>query len=395
MTEVQVTSWRELPSLVVARDGDEVVKVSLPARFQEAIDEAAMRLGAADADAYLAGWERSAWAPDSRPAAVAAEAVAAGLEARWTPEALAEALAAYGGRMGFRDALAAGRIRVGDGAMGTMLQGLGLDDGGAPEAWNVDHPERVASVLEAYATAGANLLTTNTFGGTRPRLEMHGLGERVGELNEAAAQVARRVADRHRDCYVLGDVGPIGDLMEPMGTLTPAGAEEIFAEQISALVAGGVDAIVIETMSDLDEVRAAVAATRRVSPDLPIAATLSFDTNLRTMMGVTPERAVREIAALGVDVVGANCGRGTDEMRVIAAELVAARPPGVALIVASNAGLPELVGGEFVYTGTPEEMAAFAREVAAAGVDVIGACCGSTPEHVAAIAAALRADPAA
>lgn len=291
--------------------------------------------------------------------------------------------------MSLLDAISNGKVRVGDGAMGTMLQAAGLDDGGAPELWNVEQPEKIAAVLDAYAAAGSQLITTNTFGGTRPRLDMHGLGDRVHELNKAGAQVARGVADRYEQVYVLGDVGPCGDLMEPMGTLTVEAAQALFAEQIAGLVDGGVDAILIETMSDLAEVQAAIDAAKQVAPDLPVVATLSFDTNLRTMMGVKPADAVVQLAAFGADVVGANCGRGVDEMRVIAGEMLQARPDGTLLIVQSNAGLPQLVDGEFVYTGTPQEMAQFAVEMRASGIDVVGCCCGSTPAHIEAISAAL------
>ena len=292
--------------------------------------------------------------------------------------------------MTLRDLLASGTTVIGDGAMGTMLQESGLDDGGSPELWNVDHPERVAAILEQYAAAGSMLLTTNTFGGTAPRLAMHDLGDRVFELNKAGAEVARSVADRYEGVYVLGDVGPSGDLMEPMGTLTPESAKELFGEQIRGLVAGGVDGILIETMSDLDEVQSAVNAAREFAPGLPIIATMSFDTNLRTMMGVKPGQAVVTIAGFGADVIGANCGRGTDEMRIIATEMAQARPAGVLLIAQSNAGLPKLVGGEFVYDGTPDEMAKFSVEMKELGINVIGACCGSTPEHIAAISARLN-----
>ncbi|MFM8775119.1 MAG: homocysteine S-methyltransferase family protein, partial [Actinomycetota bacterium] len=151
------------------------------------------------------------------------------------------------------DALADGPI-LSDGAMGTMLQDLGNAEGGAPELWNVEHAEVVEGVLEGYAAAGSRLLTTNTFGGTRARLQMHGLEDRVVELNQAAAALARRVADRHPGVFVLGDIGPSGELMEPMGDLTPESAQELFAEQIRGLVAGGTDAILIETMSDLSEI---------------------------------------------------------------------------------------------------------------------------------------------
>ena len=286
--------------------------------------------------------------------------------------------------------LDAGNTLVGDGAMGTALQGLGLTDGGAPELWNVEQPEKVASVLDGYAAAGANVLTTNTFGGTKPRLQMHNLEDRVYELNKAGAEVARKVADNYENVFVFGDVGPSGELMEPMGALTHDGAKEIFAEQIKGLVDGGCDAILIETMSDLEEVRAAVDAAHEVAPGMPVVATLSFDTNLRTMMGVKPAQAITEIGAMGVRLVGANCGRGTDEMRIIAKDLVDAKPAGVHVFVQSNAGLPQLVGAEFVYTGTPEEMGEFAAEMKALGVNAIGTCCGSTKEHTAAIAKVLK-----
>ena len=277
-----------------------------------------------------------------------------------------------------------------DGAMGTMLQDRGLTDGGAPELWNVERPEEIEAVLEAYAAAGANFITTNTFGGTAGRLAMHGLEDRLAELNKAGAVIARKVADRHPGCFVMGDIGPSGELMDPMGTLTPETGKALFAAQISALVAGGVDAILIETMSDLGEVEAAVAAAQEVAPGLPIIVTMSFDTNLRTMMGVKPAQAVTEIAAMGVRLIGANCGRGTDEMRIIASELADAKPADVHVFIQSNAGLPQLVGADFVYTGTPAEMGEFALEMKALGINAIGSCCGSTHEHTAAIAGALK-----
>lgn len=276
-----------------------------------------------------------------------------------------------------------------DGAMGTMLQERGLTDGGAPELWNIEHADVVESILEEYAAAGAQLITTNTFGGTRSRLQMHGLEDRVHELNRAGAEVARRVADRHPGTFVMGDIGPSGELMEPMGTLTVDEAKALFAEQIRGLVDGGVDALLIETMSDLSEVEAAAAAAAEVAPGVPVIATLSFDTNLRTMMGVKPGVAVQTLSAAGVRIIGANCGRGTDEMLVIATEMAQARPEGVFLIVQSNAGLPKLVDGEFVYTGTPDEMGAFAKQMRHLGINIVGSCCGSTPAHTKAIREAL------
>jgi 5-methyltetrahydrofolate--homocysteine methyltransferase len=286
------------------------------------------------------------------------------------------------------DALDDGPL-LGDGAMGTMLQDLGNDEGGAPELWNVERIDVVEGVLEGYAAAGSRLITTNTFGGTRARLQMHGLEDRVEELNQAAAELARRVADRHPVTFVLGDIGPSGELMEPMGDLTIDSAAEMFGEQIRGLVAGGVDGILIETMSDLSEVEAAVTAARKEAPGLPVFATLSFDTNLRTMMGGSPAMAVQAMSEMGVDVIGANCGRGLDEMRIIAAQLAEAGAGRVRLMVQSNAGLPKLQGDTFVFDGTPEEMAGYAVEMRDLGFTVIGACCGSTPAHIAAMREAL------
>lgn len=278
---------------------------------------------------------------------------------------------------------------LGDGAMGTMLQDLGNSDGGAPELWNVEKADVVEAVLEGYAAAGSRLLTTNTFGGTRARLKMHDLEARVSELNRAAAELARRVADRYDGVFVLGDIGPSGELMEPMGELTPESAAEMFGEQIRGLVAGGVDGILIETMSDLAEVEAAVTAARAEAPGLPVLVTLSFDTNLRTMMGVSPAMAVQAIAEMGADVIGANCGRGLDETRIIAAQLAESGAGSVRLMVQSNAGLPRLQGDTFIFDGTLEEMATYAADMRALGFSIIGACCGSTPDHIAAMHAAL------
>ena len=275
-----------------------------------------------------------------------------------------------------------------DGGMGTLLQDLGPDDGGSGELWNVERPETIRDAHRSYAEAGAQLLTTNTFGGTRPRLDMHGLGDRVHELNEAAARLAREVADEH-GILVAGDLGPTGELLAPLGTMDAAEAQAIFEEQLFGLRDGGIDVVLIETMSDLAEVEAAVAAARAVVPDLPIIATLSFDTNLHTMMGVRPAAAVAALAAAGVDAVGANCGRGPQEMSQIAAELADARPEGLLLAAQSNAGLPQVVGDHFEYDATPADMAVHAEDLRALGIDLIGACCGSTPEHTAAISRAI------
>ncbi len=275
-----------------------------------------------------------------------------------------------------------------DGGMGTLLQDNGLDDGGAGELWNVERPEVIRACHEAYAAAGARILTTNTFGGTRPRLAMHGLEDRVHELNQAAAAIARSVADAHQ-ILVAGGLGPTGELMAPLGTMDAAAAQALFEEQLAGLRDGGIDVVLIETMSDLAEAEAAVAAARAVVPDAPIIATMSFDTNLRTMMGVRPAEAVTRLSAVGADAVGANCGRGPTEMAVIAEQLVAARAEDVLVVAQSNAGLPQVVGDHFEYDAGPDEMAAHAVELRETGVDLIGGCCGSTPEHIAAMRTAL------
>ena len=277
-----------------------------------------------------------------------------------------------------------------DGGMGTLLQERGLDDGGAGELWNVDRPGDIRDIHEEYARAGANLLTTNTFGGTRPRLDMHGLGDRVEEINEAAASIASSVAKEY-GILVAGDLGPTGELLAPLGTLSPEEAQAIFEEQLRGLVAGGIDVVLIETMSDLGEVEAAVDAARAVAPDLPIVTTLSFDTNLRTMMGVSPADAVKSLEAHGVDAVGANCGRGPAEMEVIASEMADARRGDVLLVAQSNAGLPVLVGDHFEYDVPATELAVHASRLHEIGIDVIGACCGSTPAHTEAIRSVITA----
>jgi len=275
-----------------------------------------------------------------------------------------------------------------DGGMGTLLQDMGLEDGEPGERWNLENPDAVRAAHRAYAEAGARLLTTNTFGGTRPRLELHGLGDHVGEVNRTAARLARSVADE-RGLLVAGGLGPTGELLAPLGALTSEEAQELFAEQLVGLVEGGIDLVLVETLSDLGEADAALAAARQVAPDLPVAVTMSFDTNTRTMMGVRPGDAVAHLARAGVDAVGANCGRGPEEMEVIAAELVRARTDDVLLVGQSNAGLPQLVGDHFEYDASPADLAAHATRLAALGVDLIGGCCGSTPAHIAAMDAVL------
>jgi 5-methyltetrahydrofolate--homocysteine methyltransferase len=280
------------------------------------------------------------------------------------------------------EALAARDVLLLDGAMGTELFRRGLGSGDPPELWNVDEPDRVAGVHQAYVDAGSDLILTNSFGGTAFRLQLHRLQDRVVELNRAAAEVARSVADgSDRPVIVAGSMGPSGELLEPMGSMTPATCAAAFADQAKGLDAGGVDVLWIETMSHLDEIAAAIEGARRVT-DLPICATLSFDTAGRTMMGVTGAAAVERLAELGVVAVGANCGNNLGDTEAAVAEMRAADPD-ILLISKANAGMPEWHGTELHYSGTPEVMAAHAHRLRAAGVRLIGGCCGSTPEHVA------------
>jgi 5-methyltetrahydrofolate--homocysteine methyltransferase len=284
--------------------------------------------------------------------------------------------------------LGPGRLVLLDGGMGTLLQDSGLEDGAPGELWNLENRDAVRAAHAAYAAAGARVLTTNTFGGTRPRLDMHGLGDRLAEVNRNAAQLARSVADEH-GLLVAGDLGPTGELLAPLGTLTGDEAQALFAEQIAALVEGGIDLVLVETLSDLGEADAALAAARQVAPELPVVVTMSFDTNLRTMMGVRPGDAVTHLASAGADAVGANCGRGPEEMELIAAEMAQARTGDLLLVAQSNAGLPQVVGDHFEYDATPDDMASHAARLAGLGIELVGGCCGSTPAHIAAMVGSL------
>ncbi|MGA9275989.1 betaine--homocysteine S-methyltransferase [Ilumatobacter sp.] len=269
-----------------------------------------------------------------------------------------------------------------DGAMGTELFARGLESGGAPELWNVEHPDRVTAVHADYVAAGSDIILTNSFGGTGFRLKLHQLDDRVVELNEAAARVARAAADAgDRRVIVAGSMGPTGELLEPMGSLTPETCAAAFAEQAKGLDAGGADVLWIETMSHLDEIAGAVAGARSVST-LPIVATLSYDTAGRTMMGVTGVDAVTRLAELGVDAVGANCGNNLADTEAALIEMRSTNPD-ILLVSKANAGMPEWHGADLHYSGSPDVMAAHAIRQRDAGIQMIGACCGSSPEHLA------------
>jgi 5-methyltetrahydrofolate--homocysteine methyltransferase len=279
---------------------------------------------------------------------------------------------------------------IADGAMGTMLFAAGLQFGDPPEAWNLSHPDVVRRIHRAYLEAGSRILMTNTFGANRLRLGLHGLERRVSELNRTAAILLRGEVDAAGgQALVAGDIGPSGSIMAPTGTLDYAEAVDVFTEQAAALAAGGVDLIWIETMSDLLEMRAAIEGVRTAAPALPLITTMTFDTRGHTMMGVSPEQAVAAMTTWGADAVGGNCGNGPDELLAVIQRMRAANPD-VLLVAKSNAGMPELVDLRAVYRTDPPSMAACALEMRDAGARIIGGCCGTTPEHLAAMAELTR-----
>ncbi|HEY9288286.1 MAG TPA: homocysteine S-methyltransferase family protein [Candidatus Dormibacteraeota bacterium] len=291
---------------------------------------------------------------------------------------------------GFLQRVESGEILVADGATGTNYQAMGLAIGVAPEEWVDAEPEKVLGLHRAFIEAGADIILTDTFGGTPLRLSETSLATRAGELNRRAAQLARQAASS-AEVLVAGSMGPTGMLMEPLGELTESAAIESFAEQASGLVEGGADLLLLETFFALDEAAAAVEGIRHVT-DLPLVVTFSFDQGTRTMMGVSPAAMVQAMAPLGVAALGANCGRSLDDMVKVVAELAAAQPP-VPLWIKPNAGLPRMVGDLARYETTPETMAAYAKRFIEAGARIVGGCCGTSPDHLRAIAAAARTRP--
>jgi len=277
------------------------------------------------------------------------------------------------------------RVLVLDGAMGTMLQERGLRPGQSPEELNLTMPDVVAGVHREYLEAGADIIVTNTFGGTRPKLEHYGLEERAREINARAVAIAKEVCgDR---AYVAASVGPTGLFVEPVGEVTFDAMAGFFREQAAPLIDAGADLITLETFLDIKEIRAAVIAIRELSPSIPIIAQLTFDNEGRTVLGTTPEAAAVTLAAAGADIVGSNCGLGPDGIcAVMGAMRGVTRLP---LISQANAGLPKLVEGKTVFPGTPDDMTAFHDRLLELNVRVIGGCCGTTPAHIRAIKEAL------
>lgn len=268
-----------------------------------------------------------------------------------------------------------------DGATGSNLFDRGLQSGDAPELWNADHPDRIAGLARAFIEAGADIILTNSFGGTRYRLKLHKAEDRVGELNEKAARIARAEADRAgRPALVGGSIGPTGEILEPLGPLSIEDARDAFAEQAAALARGGADLLWIETMSSVEETEAAVAGAR--TSGLPVVATLSFDTNGRTMMGITPSELAGLHRKHDLAACGSNCGVSPSELVASIVNLAAASDPSAILVAKSNCGIPQYVDGAIRFNGTPELMAQYACLSLDAGARIIGGCCGTTPDHL-------------
>ncbi len=268
-----------------------------------------------------------------------------------------------------------------DGAMGTELFARGLTAGDPPEMWNLDQPDKIVDIHQNYINAGSDIILTNSFGGTAFRLKLHRLDDQVFEINKAAAMVARETVDASdRQVIVAGSMGPTGELLQPMGEMTPETAAEAFAAQAEGLAAGGADILWIETMSSLEEIEAAIAGARRVT-DLPITATLSYDTAGRTMMGVTGTQAAERLTSLGVAAVGANCGNNVADTEAAVREIKAGAGD-TPVIVKANAGVPEFKGDALVYSGSAQVMGAHVKRMMAEGIQIIGGCCGTSTEHL-------------
>jgi len=278
-----------------------------------------------------------------------------------------------------------------DGATGSNLFDVGLMSGDAPELWNTEHPDRIAALHQSFVDAGADILLTNSFGGTVYRLKLHNAQSRMAELNTLAAQIARKVADASgRTIAVAGSMGPTGEIMEPIGPLTFDEAKAAFAEQALALKAGGADVLWIETMSSREEVEAAVAGAGIAG--LPIVCTLSFDTNGRTMMGISPSdfSAIEKSLSPRLTACGTNCGVGASEVVACIHNLAQSMGPEVVLVAKGNCGVPQYVDGAICYNGTPEIMALYARMALDAGARIIGGCCGTSAKHLRAMRDALE-----
>jgi 5-methyltetrahydrofolate--homocysteine methyltransferase len=290
-----------------------------------------------------------------------------------------------------RDLLSRKPVLLADGATGTNLFEAGLVAGDAPDLWNLERPEAIMRLYRSFVEAGADIILTNTFGATRHRLKLHNAHDRVFEVNKRGAELAREVADAAaRPVVVAGSMGPTGELFEPLGALTEADAVAAFTAQAEGLKAGGADVCWIETMSAVEEIRA--AARGAIAAGMAYTATASFDTAGRTMMGLTPADLPTIFADLPEQplAMGANCGVGASDLLYSLLQMSEANP-GPAFIAKANAGIPQFRGEHIHYSGTPELMADYARLAVDAGARIVGGCCGTTPAHLAAMRQAIDA----
>ncbi|MDB4303243.1 homocysteine S-methyltransferase family protein [Desulfosarcina sp.] len=282
-----------------------------------------------------------------------------------------------------------GKLLVSDGAWGTFLQAKGLNGGECPELWNVDHPDKVLEIAKSYINGGADMIETNSFGGSRLKLKSYGLENRTYELNKAAAEISRKAAGENK--YVLGSIGPSGKMLM-MGEVTEDELYEVYKEQSVALADGGADVIIIETFTDIQEATLAVKAAKE-NTSCEVICNMTFDKTPEgkyfTMMGISPEEMTTSLLKTGADIVGANCGNGMENMVGIVKEIRMANPD-VPIMIQANAGMPIYQDGRTVFPETPEETAAYIPELIIAGANIIGGCCGTTPDHIRRICDKIR-----
>jgi len=283
-----------------------------------------------------------------------------------------------------------GETLIADGAMGSLLMSRGLPSGMSPESFNLSHPEILKEIAELYFKAGAEIIQTNTFGGSSLKLANYGLENKTAEINKNAVKAVRDAVGE--EAYISGSCGPTGKMLKPYGDTEPGTMYDGFYQQLEALIKAGINVVCIETMTDINEALQAVKAVRAISSSIPVMATMTFDPTPKgffTVMGVTVEMAVKELTEAGADIIGSNCGNGVEKMIEIAKEFK--KFSQVPLLIQSNAGLPELKDNIPVYPESPEFMAEKSKELVAAGVSIVGGCCGTTPDHIRALREALKA----
>jgi methionine synthase I (cobalamin-dependent) len=280
------------------------------------------------------------------------------------------------------------KMLLADGAMGTQLQSRGLSVGESSESWNLSHPDIVREIAQAYASSGSDILYTNTFGANRLQLEKKGLEGELKIINHIAVKLAREVSAELKPC-VVGSMGPSGEFLYPLGSMKASDLADIYKEQAEVLLEAGVDGLVLETFSALDEILLALQTIRNLSESIPVIASMSYGPRAKTLMGVSAIDAAVQLLDNGADVVGANCSEGPDTIESAVKMMKTARPDSW-FLAKPNAGLPQWKQGKTVYSLSPEDMAEFARKAKSMGVKIVGGCCGSTPEHIKAMSEAIK-----